>query len=961
MRFFARMNLLVKLLLLLLSCYCNAQVITTVAGNGSFGNSGNGGPATSAAFSWTSDVVTDDAGNLFIADMFNDVIRKVDVSGVVSIYAGTGIIGYSGDGGLATSAQIYHPYRMCMDNADNLYFIDQNSLAIRKIDQNGIITSITDNKNRPPGYSGDGGPLLKAEFSGISAITFDKSGNLYFSDWTNFVIRKVTPAGIVSTVVGNGVSGHSGDGGNALLAQLNRAYEVAFDDAGNMYIADAGNDRIRKVDQSGIITTFCGTGKKGYSGDGGNAAMAELNFPWAIDIDNLGNILIGDVGNNVVRRVDRNGIITTYAGNGNFGNSGDGGLATQAELGVVAGVDIDKNNDLYIAIRDNFNVVKKVSNCISASITAQPKNVSLCGNGAANFQISALNSTDYRWQVNDNGIWVDLSNNATYAGTNTNSLAIVGILPPMNNTKYRCTIRNSCGAIYSGFASLYVSTLTAPSITISGLESPICAGMSVTFNATILNGGSAPIYVWLKNGSVVGQNTPTFDTDDFKEDDIFSCRLISNVECASLNSVNSNEVKIKLAQNSTATISIAASNNSICAGEPVNFSTVVTNGGSSPGYSWYKNGVTLNSYEPSYSDNSLINGDVITCTLLSSASCATTTPLVSTPIVMSVIPSVIPTISIFSSSTEVCENTSVDFVTTVVNGGTDPVYIWEKNGQKVGSNSPKYQDANLKNGDQLSCSIVGNNACQNTLLIKSNTIFMIVHESPSVSLDQTAELCSGSSRILDAGAFAKYQWSTGTTDRTITVTDIGFYGVTVTDINGCVANAETAIDRLLPSPRDFLPLSETICSSEHVQLKPSRSFVGYLWNTGENSSTITITKPGTYWLETTDRNGCSGKESVQVIEKNCPQGFFMPNGFSPNMDGKNDVLRPTIKGNIKSYQFFVFNRFGQLIFQSTDPLNGWDGRINGINQNENIFVWTCTYQQEGGTVEYYKGSVTLIR
>jgi hypothetical protein len=317
--------------LLLLLCKCSfAQIITTVAGNGSEGYSGNGGQATSAQLGWHARVATDNSGNIYISDLENNVIRKIDALGVITVYAGTGILGYSGDGGPAKNANVYHPSYLTLDKSNNLYFSDQNGDVIRKIDANGIISTITG--HLPTGYSGDGGPLLAAQFAGIAGITFDNNGNMFIADGGNDVIRKVNVQGIISTVAGNGTAGFSGDGGPATSAQLYSPYAVVFDKAGNMYIPDNVNNRIRKVSTDGTITTFAGTGAKGYTGDGGPAALAAFFYPWTIDIDDANNIYVGDIGNNVVRKIAADGTITTYAGTGMEGNTGDGGRQRQLNL-----------------------------------------------------------------------------------------------------------------------------------------------------------------------------------------------------------------------------------------------------------------------------------------------------------------------------------------------------------------------------------------------------------------------------------------------------------------------------------------------------------------------------------------------------------------------------------------------------------------------------------------------------
>jgi trimeric autotransporter adhesin len=325
--------------------------ISTVAGNGAEGYSGDGGPATSAELHLPIGVAVDNSGNLYVADNQNNRIRKVTPTGIISTIAGTGSQGYSGDGGPATSAQLNFPNGVAADNSGNLYIADYGNDRVRKVTPAGIISTVTGNGTA--GYSGDGGPATSAQLYVPNSVAVDNSGNLYITDYGNGRVRKVTPAGIISTIAGNGTSGYSGDGGPATSAQFYSTDGVVVDNSGNLYIADVGNNRVRKVTPAGIISAIAGNGTFGYSGDGGPATSAQLNAPNALAVDNSGNLYITDNGNSRVRKVTPAGIISTVAGNGSQGYSGDGGPATSAQLLQPRGVTVDKSGNLYIA--DSFN------------------------------------------------------------------------------------------------------------------------------------------------------------------------------------------------------------------------------------------------------------------------------------------------------------------------------------------------------------------------------------------------------------------------------------------------------------------------------------------------------------------------------------------------------------------------------------------------------------------------------
>lgn len=220
----------------------------------------------------------------------------------------------------------------------------------------------------------------------------------------------------------------------------------------------------------------------------------------------------------------------------------------------------------------------------------------------------------------------------------------------------------------------------------------------------------------------------------------------------------------------------------------------------------------------------------------------------------------------------------------------------------------------------------------------------------------------GSTRTLDAGNFTAYQWQDGSSGRRFEVTSIGQYTVQVTDNNGCKGSDTTVIKRLLPLPQAFLFPDTAICSYGAVELKPlSSTYRNYLWSNGAVTPSITVTQPGSYWLQVWDANNCSGKDTVTVYPKECMNGLYVPSAFSPNGDGRNDLFRPLLFGNVKYFQFAVYNRWGEIIFQSTDLQKGWNGKVKGILQETGVFVWTCTFQLEGDPRRQEKGSITLIK
>ena len=494
----------------------------TAGGIGNFGGfGGDDGPAVNAKLSQPYGIALDKEGNLYIADMSNHRVRKVDAKTKrITTVAGNGRWGFGGDGGKATKASLYSPQYVHVDSQGNLYISDWGNCRVRKVSsQTGIITTVAGTMNW--GFNGDNIPAIRAELHYLKGLTTDVAGNLYIADWGNGRIRKVdgktgiittfagraapdkvhatesylrTPTNIATDSLGNlyiatfrrvrkvdaqtgiitslrlsndypkevtvdskdnlyvvytrfvskvntktgkevpiagdGGAGFGGDNVKAVRTSLNGARDIAFDSVGNLYIADSGNHRIRKVDfESGIITTVAGTGNFGFDGDGVAANKASLAQPYGIAIDSKDNLYIADTYNHRVRKVDtKMGIITTIAGNGpngafHGGFAGDGGPATESMLDTPIDLAFDGKDNLYIADKHN-NRIRRID-AKTGIITT------IAGNGEAGFSGDGGDATEAKLSLPE-GIWIDLSGNLYIADTGNNRIRLVkGVATPM--------------------------------------------------------------------------------------------------------------------------------------------------------------------------------------------------------------------------------------------------------------------------------------------------------------------------------------------------------------------------------------------------------------------------------------------------------------------------------------------------------------------------------------------------
>jgi DNA-binding beta-propeller fold protein YncE len=333
----------------------SSGTISTVTGTGSCGFSGDGGPASSAKVNGPNGLATDRAGHLYIADVGNHVVRKVTPTGMITTFAGTGAPGFDGDNQPAGKAQLATPAGVAVDLSGRyLYIADNGNHRIRRIDLL-TLTIITVAGTGQPGFGGDGGAATQAQLAYPSAVALDLAGNLYIADTGNYRIRRVDSSGIIRTFAGTGLRAFCGDGGPALLACFVNPVALAAGPTGEVFIADSSDHRVRRVDPNGMITTVAGNGHFGAPTPG-PATQTRIKWPQGLATDSVGNLFISDFATHLVMRVDRSAMLTFVAGTGTAGFNGDGGPATRAMLNGPSGIVIDSAGTMFISDSQNCRV-----------------------------------------------------------------------------------------------------------------------------------------------------------------------------------------------------------------------------------------------------------------------------------------------------------------------------------------------------------------------------------------------------------------------------------------------------------------------------------------------------------------------------------------------------------------------------------------------------------------------------
>ncbi len=472
---------------LLLVAAASGQTITTFAGTGLAGYQGDHGPASQAEINRVVGLASDASGNIYLADQNNNVVRKVDTSGVITTFAGTGAASFSGDTGQATAATLSGPTGVCVGPSGDVFVNDLGNHRVRKIAAgSGIITTVAGSGSALS--FGDGGQATAAGMNIPIRCAVDSGGNLYIVDQGAYAIRKVTPAGVISTFAGvNNTPGFSGDNGPAAAALMNNPTAASFDSAGNMYVSDQFNHRIRKIDTNGVITTFAGNGTGTFAGDNGLATSASLNYPGETAMDSAGNLFIVDSANEVVREVSAAGIISTVAGvPGTTGSGGDGGPPRSAQFNNPFALALDPLGNLYIGDINN----NRVQEIVSLASGPPACTYSLSSGGQAfpaaggNGSVNITAGTGCVWTISNLPTWIVVTGVPTGGGSGTVTYQVGS-----NAGGDRSIILTGNGLSY---------TVEQEAVSISGLSvigtmAHLAAEENWTTTFTLVNKGAAPV------------------------------------------------------------------------------------------------------------------------------------------------------------------------------------------------------------------------------------------------------------------------------------------------------------------------------------------------------------------------------------------------------------------------------------------------------------------------------------
>jgi len=811
-----------------------AQVIRTIAGNGTGGYYTDGGLADTSKINSPVGMAVDKAGNVFFVDQSNNRIREIVRStGKIATVAGTGAQG-SANNGPASAATFNNPVGLALDTAGNIYVADAGNYAVRKITKTTNTISTIAGDGNSTYFSGN-----PASSTGLvpMGLVVDDSSNVYISDTINNRVYKLYTTGKINTIAGNGKATYYADGGKADTSSVNGPCGIALDKHKNIYIAEKRDNRIRMVAfTNNVVSTICGNGTAGYYGDGGKADTAEIASPTWVSVDTVnGNIYISDLDNVRIRSINgTTSIISSNSGQGYATYYGDGYEASTAYLSNPVAVFADDSANIYIADNGNQRIRKIYST--GPAITSQPafSKSTICNYSSATIGITATGTgITYQWYVDTSysGPWVKLTNAGVYSGVTTDSLRISQAVDNGYQPQYRCLINNG----YDTSSSVYLYITDLPVVYLTGPYDSICRGATTQLIANALNLSLSHNHY---NRQLVYGGASFKWANGDSTDTIVVNPLITttySVAVTQYGCVKDTSITVQVDRTNLAIKSFPAT--TICSGTEI--SLFGENG--TGAYSW-TNGVSNGiAFAPTATKKYVLTGiDALSCTLKDS-------------VTITVNPTPTVTATILPKDT-ICAGSSV-----TLTGSGAATYNWSSGITNAVAFSPTASAVYYLTGTDA-------NGCSSSISVP-----VVVNTLPIVTGTASPDaVCKGSTTTLSGNGAASYTWTGGITNNlAFTPTASGSYTVTGTDTHGCV---NTDVVNITVNPLPVISISAfpspTLCQGSSLALFGGGG-VSYSWSGGVNNG-VSFTPSGsaTFTVTGIDGNGCKSKDSLTVTVHN---------------------------------------------------------------------------------------------
>lgn len=619
---------------------------------------------------------------------------------------------------------------------------------------------------------------------------------------------------------------------------------------------------------------------------------------------------------------------------------GDINLDGKSDIALLGG----RTNPQTGAVEGALNIFKN-NFCGQDTIT-------ICSNASTGIMCN-ISGSSFQWQQDQGSGFVNITNNVNFSGTTSLTLVLNNIPLSFNGYKFRCLANGN----YSSVTTLNVNASIAPSVSVTSSATTICQGATLSFTAFALNGGSTPIYQWQINGVNAGSNSNTFSTATLTNNAVVKVIMTSSALCSTPQAATSNEIIITVIPTPVASVSIAASQNNICAGSSVTFTATPLNGGTIPTYQWQVNGINVGANSNTFTTNTLANNAQVKCILSSNAACIGTATVNSNTIIMAVNASVTPTIVINTTTVTICPGNAINFTATPTGGGSAPIYQWQVNGINVGTNASTFSSSTLINNDQVKCILTSNALCATTLTVTSNIITMIVPTSvtPIVSIiSNSGAICSGTSTTFTAtptngGLSPTYQWkvngtNAGTNSPTFTTSSLqnnDQVTVIMTSSLACAAPSSATSNAIVmavtTSPVANAGNDVSICAGSSTQLTGSGG-QSYLWTPTTGLSNATIANPtatpstSTSYVLTVSNGSCTSLDTVRVIVQQPVTATVIINTASSNIcSGSNATFT------------------GVTLNAGTNPTYQW--QVNGVNAGTNNATFSSNSLQNNAQVK----------